>query len=569
MKNDFLIYVETLDKNEINRLEELIYMSKAEEERQKKQRIDRKKNKVSRSMRKSKTESGETYKWFLGGVLVIAFLIVFSLLLMNYIICFPKNDSASTVINNTQIESTVEQNDGTTVEQKVESTLLATGLAIIGLAISVWAGLNIIQVLEKGKMATLSKEVELYKKERRELNKRNFLNSILKFEDTLNKHLYKMFLMIEDDEESLATFYFECNKIELKFQNVYGKQKNIERYIPVKYFEDAIDETNRWLQEANNSEHQNKEVFIKYFKVRLAEFYFYMGYNVSTDQSIWCFEKVIYYFTEVFEELKEPEVIMKKRHYLDGDKELTAYMFNTLGEAYSKILHAYINSKEVFDSSSEIFEKIKELYRYDIELIEERQIDRKAGYEVHYRNYGCALERINKLVHGKKDNFEDTDLFEKIKMLYQKAIDDVLFYNNEKSREQTFYVYVSLYYKYIKYLGIMESIDGNIAKLNVIQNRLDYLEKYTKDAEFYLSFVINLMPLKMYYWKIKAFVERDYTIWAIAKNDEENAKLHYVRFIDWWNRIEEAEKRHDKSKDDMCKELGAALETFKKYFGEI
>lgn len=35
MKKDFLIYVETLDKNEINRLEELIYMSKAEEERQK------------------------------------------------------------------------------------------------------------------------------------------------------------------------------------------------------------------------------------------------------------------------------------------------------------------------------------------------------------------------------------------------------------------------------------------------------------------------------------------------------------------------------------------------------
>ena len=73
----------------------------------------------------------------------------------------------------------------------------------------------------------------------------------------------------------------------------------------------------------------------------------------------------------------------------------------------------------------------------------------------------------------------------------------------------------------------------------------------------------------MYYWKIKAFVERDYTIWAIAKNDDENAKLHYARFLDWWNRIEEAEKRHDKSKDDMCKELEAALGKFKKYFGEI
>ena len=34
--------------------------------------------------------------------------------------------------------------------EKVESTILASGIAIIGIAIAVWAGLNIIQVLEKG-----------------------------------------------------------------------------------------------------------------------------------------------------------------------------------------------------------------------------------------------------------------------------------------------------------------------------------------------------------------------------------------------------------------------------------
>lgn len=77
------------------------------------------------------------------------------------------------------------------------------------------------------------------------------------------------------------------------------------------------------------------------------------------------------------------------------------------------------------------------------------------------------------------------------------------------------------------------------------------------------------MPLNMYFWKIKAFVERDYTVWAIAKSDEKNVKQHYARFKEWWNRIEKAEERHGKKPDDMRKELKAALETFQKYFGEV
>lgn len=46
--------------------------------------------------------------------------------------------------------------------EKVESTILASGIAIIGIAIAVWAGLNIIQVLEKGMVDELREKVKTF-----------------------------------------------------------------------------------------------------------------------------------------------------------------------------------------------------------------------------------------------------------------------------------------------------------------------------------------------------------------------------------------------------------------------
>ena len=54
-------------------------------------------------------------------------------------------------LNNNDLKS------GSDVDKGVESTLLATGLAIIGLAISVWAGLNIINAIDRNELNNLIK----------------------------------------------------------------------------------------------------------------------------------------------------------------------------------------------------------------------------------------------------------------------------------------------------------------------------------------------------------------------------------------------------------------------------
>lgn len=517
-----------------------------EEKKKERQREGKRKRRIRR-------EKGE-YKIFLWTVLGAFLVIIGIMIFTNYRICFATGDFST--------------KEKLTTEEKVESTLMTNGLAIIGIAISVWAGLNIVQVLEKGKLEALGKEVALYRKERCELNRRNFINNLLKIDDALNQHLYNVFSEIDDQDDNLAKFYFECNKIELIFQNLYLKQKKVERNLPEAYYNDAINNINKLLNIVMNSDYENMDVFIKYLKIRLAEIYFYLGYIVERDESIRCFQLVIDYFYEVFVDLKNPQKIMQNRSYLFGSKELTIYMFNTLGEANSKIIHAYLKIGEQGnrDNYPVVAQNVKLLYGSLIQLIEDEDKEdknhnkKKLKREVYYRNYGCALERINEFEKGKL-NFNDTIEFMKIKEQYQKAIKEVLFNDKESVREQTFYSYLSLYYKYIKSCDI-NNIFSKLENNENMENIQEFKD-YTQDAYYYAKIALSLEPMSIYFWKIKAFVERDMVLWALFDADNKKVQYHYPQFVEWYENICRIER--DKIDDDMRKDLSVSFNFLQKY----
>jgi len=148
-------------------------------------------------------------------------------------------------------------------------------------------------------------------------------------------------------------------------------------------------------------------------------------------------------------------------------------------------------------------------------------IDKKAKIkkEVYYRNYGCLLERIL-MFEGKEKSkwlvFSNEGRFQEIKLQYERAINFVLLENKESLREQTFYTYLSLYYKYIKSRNII---------VNYLEKRenedIDFkaLEKYTFKAHSYVEIAWRSFPLNTTFWKIKALTERDCTVWAIMHGD--------------------------------------------------
>ena len=173
MEEKYIVTVEKADENFVAKNEKTKADIKAEKKLAKE---DAKLEKKSESKRRKKERKEyRTNRLFLW-VVVGAFLFVSaSILFMNYKICF------------TSIGT------GMPADKKAESTLLSSGLSIIGLASSVWIGLNIVQVLEKKELDALGKEVAIYRRERCELNRRNFFNNLLALDDILNRHLYKLF----------------------------------------------------------------------------------------------------------------------------------------------------------------------------------------------------------------------------------------------------------------------------------------------------------------------------------------------------------------------------------------
>ena len=95
--------------------------------------------------------------------------------------------------------------------QEVEATLLASGLSIIGMAISVWTGLNIVNAIEKKDVEQVqqqlaqteqtikwisreTRDVKIIEKEQKEIYRGLFLQELLRTNhDAMSRYFYDLF----------------------------------------------------------------------------------------------------------------------------------------------------------------------------------------------------------------------------------------------------------------------------------------------------------------------------------------------------------------------------------------
>lgn len=402
-----------------------------------------------------------------------------------------------------------------------EGTLLSAGVAIIGVAIAVWAGLNIIQVLEKDKFELLGKEVASYRDERKRLNRTMFFENLAAEKNELNKYIYKELVhSIDTDKDEIpAEFYFELNAIETMFQLVYKEQMLPKRRLLAPYYDDAILKCMEQEKQAKMNLVNNKFVE-QYLKIRICEFYFYKGY-VDKEEAGNCFQNVINGFYEIFSELKEPKKMVEENIYIDGNSLLTVYMLNTIGEAYSKIIQSCGEKKmKVTEYVKMQGKKAEEYYEALILLIEKVQ-DKKMFREVYYRNYGVALERIDKYIYNNSNMFIHE---RKIQGLYQKAI-NIVMSGYDDVRRQTFEAWLSFYVKVMHKNCIRINLDGEKLKYNLKED-VERLIKYTEDSLFYAEIALRMYPMFPLFRRCYAFVQRDLAIWKIRSGKWEKAYGH-------------------------------------------
>ena len=303
-------------------------------------------------------------------------------------------------------------------EKIAESSLLASGIAIIGIAIAVWAGLNIVNAIErkdiedlKDSYTELQKQSDTIKESKNKINELSkktteIKNSIKEIEEkqksadnaALLNELYKTnqdaaTRVIIEKMRNIKTIsndkLLSLVEIERRFSSVYYLHNSAYSYDSglLQEAADGISLAKKLLKE-------ELEDFIQHYLLyRIAEFNFYSGYFCELSKRKQYFDDAIKNYLEVYKSfgslLPQFESFNKYSdiEYKKCDKEvseISAYFCNSIGESYSKT----IQIKSILLCTKEEIIKM------------EQQAIFYCGYaanwgnrEVYWRNYGCAIER--------------------------------------------------------------------------------------------------------------------------------------------------------------------------------
>ena len=464
------------------------------------------------------------FKW----VFMAIIFVVLSTIITIGVLCMDCLDNSK---KNTEIPMT------NSFEEEAEAALLASGLSIIGIAISVWAGLNVIQVLEKNKLAELSKEVSKYREERYETNRDSFYEIVNNHKDELNLYIRKMFEGIEvpiKDRAEVSDLFFICLVVEKMFQMIY-QQHFLKIRVTQANCETAIREIDNRLFKLESSEIFSKDIFINYFKLRKAEINFFLGYDVGKRESYRCFSEASEIFADVFSGIRDLENLKKDYLYLFKTDTFAAFMINTMGEIYSKMLHAQADEK---GSKSNLFEENERMSEGYFKILEEILSNPNSSPEVqreiYYRNYACFLERRKDY----SEIFTDKEYETQIKELHQKAM-EIALSKDEPTKIQVrqipskylFKAWLQFYHRKIQYVDLLGiCTKENETHKNYVMENMKMLSEYAERAAFYAEIATSLYPNDIYNIKMWAFAERDLVLLSLLKG--ENAQSIYLKFAE-------------------------------------
>lgn len=297
------------------------------------------------------------------------------------------------------------------------SEILTAALAIIGLAISVWTGLNIVNTIErkdfdelKDKLAENSvKATQLADSTRKDLeNVRKTMNKVSathRKQEELDHQSFIHELYKSRADEATAILIPKLEKIE-KCQDVKILWE-IENNFALVYKnfraarvdkEQLQNNVKRGIELATGllSKYKDDEVLQTYLKLRIADFHFYVGYHCNISDSLEHFEVAINTYFEIaaFFNASIPK-------YVDGQMNISsieekikksmqnmfAYYCNSIGEAYSKMSeNSWKKDKsEIGRLQAETYGKKASFYCSCAVMVDSR--------EVYVRNQACAIER--------------------------------------------------------------------------------------------------------------------------------------------------------------------------------
>ena len=428
-----------------------------------------------------------------------------------------------------------------TLDVAQERTLLSTGLSIIGIAISVWATLNVLNALDKKDVEELNIQVRQLENDYQQLssNKENYETEIAKIKvQSKNTFLYhieqnacdysmsyiaKKFVDMEDAPYSQLSIVMLYHSRVYQLYSQQADNKDISGIA-----NEGIKYTKKLL-ESNRDFSTDVKKFLCFC---LAELHFYLAYCYRGEerythsmQAITEYDKAKDLFGVSLPEYN-PKAVYTDPLDIGAlpnchNRPLLAYWCNTYGECYSKAVQGYNYCSSIDEEESKIDtirKKAVFFCAYAVRLTDNKN-------QIYLRNLGCAIEAAfgYTAFEGK--------IAENIAMAYQDAMDVCIKDNHIPNK--VFYTWLSFYHK---------CIDHRIKKLRNDQtesNWLTHIEtlpdnelpEYFKNALAYSELAYKTYPDNIVFLKFHAFVLRDLCIWEIkCSGKTELAYEYYTKF---------------------------------------
>lgn len=275
-------------------------------------------------------------------------------------------------------------------QAKYDGVIISSGITLIGVIVTVWTGLNIVQVLEKRELKMIEEEIGAVSKERLEIYKSLLYQNLRTTDDFMNQYLIELLQLNEDRLN--AELCYDLNILELYFMKLY-KAHYDNQDIPEK--EEVIEYSEHLVVKYCKEKWQEY-----YLQFRLGEIYFYAGYKCKD------IKRKIDYMQEAYNAYQKVIIIKEngniKRNKLIHNTAQMIYMLNTLGNCCDALGCAYLKrnevamdkayGKEYLDKAKDCFEIIDTLYA------SESNIKKR---EVYIRSYGIVMEHC--YVNGIKE----------------------------------------------------------------------------------------------------------------------------------------------------------------------
>ena len=394
------------------------------------------------------------------------------------------------------------------VKALIEGSFISTGLAIIACAISVWAGLNIANSIDKktieeinrkiqdqekmaldtgrkikfGRISAKNLEMELSNWERTTLDmeKSIFLREILNTEsDVLSRYFYREFSAKDFATSNELAILMRIEQI---FSKVYFLHSS-------SYFADQvlISQAEQGLLLLNNI-NSNDSLIQLFLKWKKADFLFYKGYCLKQENKKNSFLEAIQIYKKLCDEFHvrlpayKPDNYTEFKHAFTSIEGIDIYIINSIGESYSKLAHSvYVDGV----TSAELIDYAKQAIFYCGIVVSLCENSPEYVNEVYYRNLGCAYERLAVLYGTNGRQFAS-----EIISCYQKAYQWMLCPNNSqkmipKRMEYIYHTLLSYYERHIR--SLLQMSDGPIND-NVISSSIEIIRNSRNLPDLLLDF---------------------------------------------------------------------------------